>query len=612
MHKILPIVIALLVAACTSNQNTPAAGETSGTAAESARLTSYLDAEYEKELAMSPEDLTSQGRKEQYDKLDDYSEAGEDRKLEWRRKSVADMKSSFDYNRLDFDARTSYDIWSQELERAERRKTFRHHPYLFVRGGPHTGFPQFLINFHRVDDKRDMEAYIARLSATSVALDQLLTRAKAAAADGIRPPAFAFAQALDEVKRVTSGAPFTPGADSALLSDVKTKIAALSKTGKVTSDEAAALTAAAAKTLTGEVKPAYERIARWLESDRKNASANAQGASALPDGADYYASALFLQTTTTMTAEEIHALGLSEVARLRAEMESIKNRVGFTGTLADLFAFMRKDRQFYFPNTDEGRTAYLALAEQYLGDMQKKLPEYFGLLPKAALVVKRVEAFREEPGGAQHYFGATPDGSRPGIFYVHLSDMTAMPKYQLETIAYHEGVPGHHLQISIAHERTGLPKFRTQYGYGAFAEGWGLYAESLGKEMGFFTDPYSDFGRVAGEIWRAIRLVVDTGMHAKGWSEEQAVEYFLANSPQPETAVRSEIRRYLVNPGQATSYKIGMMTIQRMRDEARKALGPKFDDRTFHDIVLGGGSVPLPVLETRVRTWIAGSQSAAN
>ena len=259
----------------------------------------------------------------------------------------------------------------------------------------------------------------------------------------------------------------------------------------------------------------------------------------LPDGANYYTTALFLQTTTTMTAEEIHTLGLAEVARLRAEMEAVKARVGFKGTLDEFFKFMRSDRQFYFPNTDQGRADYLLLAEKYLGDMQMKLPEYFGLLPKAGLIVKRVESFREEPGGAQHYFGGTPDGSRPGIFYAHLSDMNAMPKFQLEDVAYHEGVPGHHLQISIARERTGLPKFRTQYGYAAFGEGWGLYAESLGKEMGFFADPYSDFGRLAGEIWRAVRLVVDTGLHSKDWTEEQAVQYFLANSPQPERSVRS-------------------------------------------------------------------------
>jgi uncharacterized protein (DUF885 family) len=608
----LSVAVVLAVCSCGGGNRNVATDTATGTpAAEGARLTAYLDAEYEKELAMSPEDLTSQGRKEQYDKLDDRSEAAEDRMLEWRRKSVADMKSAFDYDLLDDDAKTSYDVWSQELDRAERRKAFHRHRYIFARGGAHTGLPQFLINFHRVDDRGDMEAYISRLSLVDTALDQLLDRARAAAADGIRPPAFSFTQAIDEVKRITAGAPFTRGPDAPLFADAKTKIAALEDSGKITADDATALTASASKALTTDLKPAYDRLSAWLESDRKNASASAQGVSALPDGTNYYNTTLFLQTTTTMTADEIHALGLAEVARIRAEMEAIKATVRFTGTLNEFFAFMRTDRQFYFPNTDEGRAAYLAMAEKYLGDMEKKLPEYFGILPKAGLMVKRVEPFREEPGGAQHYFGGTPDGSRPGIFYAHLSDMNAMPKFGLEDVAYHEGVPGHHLQISIAQERTGLPKFRTQYAYTAYIEGWGLYSEALGKEMGFFTDPYSDFGRLAGEIWRAIRLVVDTGMHAKGWSEAQAVDYFLANSPQPEAAVRSEIRRYLVNPGQATSYKIGMLTIQRLRDQARNALGGRFDYRAFHDVVLGGGSVPLPVLEGRVRRWITASTSGS-
>lgn len=605
--RTLPLALTLLLSGCSNGNHGTIDTAHASQNADSARLTSFLDAAYETELAKSPERLTNLGRKEQYDKLDDRREAALDRTLEWRRRSVADMKSMFDYNLLNDDAKTSYDIWAQELDRAERRNAFRRHTYIFTRGADHTGLPQFLINFHRVDDKRDMEAYISRLSLLDDALDELLVRARAAAADGIRPPAFASAQVIDEVQRVTTGAPFTRGPDAPLFADAKAKIASLAKDNKITMQEARALTDAVSKALTTEVKPAYERVLGWLEADRKHASKDARGAGSLPDGANYYTTALFLQTTTTMTAEDTHTLGLAEVARLRAEMEALKSRVGFTGTLDEFFQFMRTDRRFYFPNTDQGRVDYLALAEKYLGEMQKKLPEYFGLLPKARLIVKRVEAFREEAGGAQHYFAGTPDGSRPAIFYAHLSDMNMMPKFQLEDIAYHEGVPGHHLQISIARELTGLPKFRTQYGYTAFAEGWALYAESLAKEMGFFTDPYSDFGRLTGDMWRAIRLVVDTGLHAKGWTEEQAVHYFLANSPQPEGSVRAEIRRYFVNPGQATSYKIGMITIQKLRDEARQVLGKTFDYRAFHDVVLGGGSVPLPVLEGRVRQWIAAS-----
>jgi uncharacterized protein (DUF885 family) len=305
-----------------------------------------------------------------------------------------------------------------------------------------------------------------------------------------------------------------------------------------------------------------------------------------------------------MTADQIHEFGLKEVARIQAEMEAVKQKTGFKGTLREFFTFMRTDAQFFFPDTDEGRETYLKTSRDHLAFIKGRLPEYFGILPKADLVVKRVEPFREQPGAAQHYFQGTPDGSRPGVYYAHLSDMKAMPTHEVEVIAYHEGNPGHHMQISIAQELTGVPKFRTQAGFTAYSEGWGLYAERLAKEMGAYKDPYSEFGRLSSEIWRAIRLVLDTGIHVKGWSEQQAVDYFVANSPAAEGAIRSEVQRYFVMPGQATAYKIGMQKILDLRDRAQKALGPRFDVRGFHDTVLGGGAMPLELLERRVAAWI--------
>lgn len=550
---------------------------------------------------MNPEELTSQGRKDHYSELTDRSEAHADRVLAWRRGSVAMMKARFDPTKLDEDARTSFEIWDLELTRAEKRRAFRHHGYIFARGGAHTGLPNFMINFHRVDQRSDMDAYIARVAKIGAAIDQLLVRAQASSAAGVRMPRFAYDQATDEVARVTVGAPFTDAPDCALFADGKAKIASL----KLDAAQSQTLTTKLSGAMTSQMKLAYERLSLWLKTDATRASAEAHGAGSLPNGAAYYETQLYLQTTTTMTAEQIHQLGLSEVARIRIEMEAVKARTGFTGPLADFFVFMRTDKRFYLPNTDAGRAQYLKLADGYLSAMKAALPRYFGRLPKADLIVKRVEAFREEPGGAQHYFAGTPDGSRPGIFYAHLSDMNAMPTYQLENIAYHEGLPGHHMQISIAQELTGIPKFRTQYSYTAYVEGWGLYAEALSKEMGFDTDPYNDFGRLSGEIWRAIRLVLDTGIHAKGWSEQQAVDYFTANSAQPATAIKSEVRRYIVTPGQATCYKIGMLKLQALRDQARGRLGAKFDYRSFHDAVLTGGSLPLPVLEGRIDRWIA-------
>jgi len=602
-------VIALLTVACgsggPSTAPVPATPSADVIAHNSAVLTTYLDQEFEKELQQSPEWLTSLGRKEHADTLDDRSETAMEARLAWRRQSVAKMKATFDPATLDEEARTSFDIWAQQLDAQEKQFRFRRQSYIFVNGGDQSGLPNFLINMHRVSEKADAVAYIARLNAVATALDQDLERARLAANANLRQPRFAYDQAMRESKNVIAGEPFSRGPDSPLWSDIKTKIAALRKQGKVSDAEATQLQADAKTALLGSVKPAYERLITWLTDDRAKTPEQSRGVSFLTDGAAFYDAQLSIQTTTSKTADEIHALGLSEVARIHAELEQVKTRVGFTGTLPEFFAFMRTSPQFYLPDTDAGRAQYLKTAEDYLGAMEGRLPEWFGILPKAKLAVKRVEPFREEPGGAQHYFAGTPDGSRPGTFYAHLSDMKAMPLYELETVAYHEGVPGHHLQISIAQERTGIAKFRTQYGFTAYQEGWGLYAEWLAKQKGFFTDPYSDFGRLNAEMWRAVRLVIDTGIHAKGWTEDQAVEYFAANTSKPDAAMRSEVRRYFVWPGQATCYKIGMMELQRLRAQAASELGARFDDRAFHDVVLGGGAMPLPVLQGRVERWVA-------
>jgi uncharacterized protein (DUF885 family) len=581
-------------------------------AKNSADLVAYLDAEYEEELQRSPQEMTSQGRTDRYGELDDRSEAAGDEELDWRRQSVADMKAKFDPAALSEDARLSYEIWELELARAEEAIKWRRNRYIFGRGNATTGIPNFLINQHRVDEKSDIEAYISRVAQIDDALDQLLARAKAAQVDGVHMPGFTYDQSLDEVRRVTAGAPFTSGRDTALFADGKTKIAALQSAGKITADEARAFETQLVAAMKDQMKPAYDRVAAFIAEDKPSGQKpDRQGALALPNGAEFYTASLRLMTTTDMTADEIHELGLSEVARLRGEMEQVKEQTGFTGALEEFFVFMRTNKQFLLPNNDAGAAEYIRLAEGHLADIKAKLPEYFGILPKADLIVKRVEPFREQPGGAQHYNSGTPDGSRPGIFYAHLSDMNAMPTYQLENIAYHEGLPGHHMQISIQQELTGLPTFRTQYGYTAYSEGWGLYSEALAKEMGMYeNDPYNDFGRLSGEIWRAIRLVVDTGIHAKGWTQQQAEDYFIANSAQPAAAIKSEIERYILNPGQATAYKVGMIRIQKMRDKARAELGAKFSYPAFHDQILGGGALPMPVLEAKIDRWIEKQKAA--
>ena len=592
----------LALAAC--GDPAPAAPTVEEIAKASADINAWFDVEYEEELQMSPIGLTFQGRKDQYDKLDDYSEAATDRKLEWRRASVAEMKEKFDPAKLDEEARTSFDIWALSLDMEEKAAKFRRSPYIFVKDGPHVFLPQFVMQFHEVSEKSDMDAYVSRIGEVGRAIDQSLELAKLAAAEGNRAPRFAYDETVTQSTNVITGAPFGAGPDSPIWADVKSELSKLQDGGSITAAEARGIETAAKAALIDKLKPAYERVIAWLKEDRPNTSEQAQGAAALKDGVAFYDNALAQQTTVAMTAAEIHDLGLAEVKRIHGEMEKIKEQVGFKGTLLEFFDFMRTSPQFQLPNNDEGRAQYIKMSEDYLAAMTAKLPEYFGILPKAQLVVKRVEAFREEAGGAQHYFPSTPDGSRPGVYYAHLSDMKSMPTYSMEAIAYHEGVPGHHMQIAIAQELQGIPKFRTQYGYTAYAEGWGLYSEALSKDMGFYKDPYSDMGRLGAEIWRAIRLVVDTGIHSKGWSEQQAVDYFLANGPTPRGAVESEVKRYIVWPGQATAYKIGMIRIQELRAMAQKELGDKFTMAGFHDTVLGGGMLPLPVLEQRVKRWV--------
>lgn len=577
---------------------------------ETQRLNVWLDEQYAEQLEASPMTKTSLGDKTDYDKLDDFSLAAEQRDLEWLRDSVSTMQSEFDYAELNDDGKLSYDMWKFSLERVEAGVPYRQHGYIFGRGGPHAYLPNFLINFHRVDTVADLDAYVSRLKEIDRVFAQLLERSRAASAAGIRQPRFGYDFALAEIERVTAGAPFSnsdSSPNSPLWTDLQSKTTALIDEGLLSAEEAQVYSQQIQALLAGEVKTAYEEVAAWLREDRELASEEAQGVWALPDGEAFYNYRLAQMTTVDLTAEEIHQIGLDEVARIQGEMETIKQQVGFDGSLQEFFTFMREDEQFYFPNTDEGRQDYLDLNNQYLDAIALKLPDYFGRLPKAALEVRRVEAFREQAGGAQHYSAGTPDGSRPGVFYSHMSDMSTLPIFQLEDVAYHEGSPGHHMQISIQQELEDVPRFRTQYRTTAYTEGWGLYSEWLAKEMGGFEDPYSDFGRLGGEIWRAIRLVVDTGIHSKRWTEEEAVQYFLANSPQAEGAVRSEIKRYIATPGQATAYKIGMLKIQEVRLNAEQALGESFDIREFHDIVLGAGALPLPLLEARVDRWITES-----
>jgi len=602
-------LIALLLAACGGDapqSAAPAAQE--AVVSESDRINAWFAEKNEERLMYSPLELTTLNRKDMYDQIDDFSQEGIREFLAWHAGTIEEMQSEFDYDALDLEAKTSWDTWIYMYERNNGINQFASQFYEFEQmDGSHSLFPTFLINYHKVDTEADMQAYISRIIQVERALGQELEKGQANAERGVRAPRFAYEIVIDESRKIISGAPFdnTVENDSAIWADVKAKIAALVEAGEIDDAAAGALTDGARAALLDHYQPAYQAVIDWLSQDIDNTDPEPRGVWALPEGEAYYNQLLSYYTTTDMTAAEIHQIGLDEVARIMAEMEAVKAQVGFNGEFLAFLDAVSSDQQFFYPNTEEGRQRYIDETNAYYDFIRAKLPEYFGILPKAGLVVKRVEAFREQDGAPAHYNQSSPDGETPGTYYVHMSAMSANPTYEMESTAYHEGIPGHHMQIAISLESTSIPAFRSQTWYNAYVEGWALYSESLALEMGAYEDPYSNLGRLSNEMWRAVRLVVDTGMHAMGWTKEEAVNYFAAHTLVPIESVVAEINRYLVIPGQATSYKIGMLKIQELREHAREALGEEFDIREFHDVVLGGGALPLDILDRRVNNYIA-------
>jgi uncharacterized protein (DUF885 family) len=570
-------------------------------------INAWFDTEYEELLQMSPLQLTTQGRKDRYGELDDMSEEAEDKKLIWMAESVAELTEKFPYESLSEQAKISYDLWIYQYEMEKADLEFRRMNYIFNQmTGAHSMLPSMIINYHKVDEAADMKALISRYKEMGRAINQLTERAKLQTKASVRPPKFAYEYVIQQSKALLLGQPFVDGVDinSAIWSDALAKIETLESSDKINTEQAEEFRTQAKANLVDSFQPAYADLIAWLESELSNLEEKPTGVSRHENGNALYAHKLKSSTSTALSADEIHQIGLKEVKRIQEEMLAIKKQVSFEGDLSEFFKFVNSNPQFFFPNTDEGRQAYLDESTAFLDEIKKKLPDYFGILPKADLVVKRVESFREQDGAPQHYNQGTPDGSRSGTYYVHLSDMNAMPKSTMEGVAYHEGSPGHHMQISIAQELESVPKFRTQLGFNAYVEGWALYSEELAKEMGQYENPYYDFGRLVNEIWRAIRLVVDTGIHSKGWTEAEAIQYFSENSSIAPGAIQAEVRRYMVMPGQATGYKIGMIKIQELRKMAEAELGDKFDLKGFHDTVLGGGALPLDLLEKVVKQWV--------
>lgn len=610
VYLLLSVILVSNFVSCTDStekNKTADLADSAAIAANSKSLNAFLDRVFDAKVDRDPMFQTQLGIKKDYGKWSDISDEHAQSELEHTRQDL-DSLHTFSSALLDDQAKISYRLFEYECQQTIDNFKWRFHDYpVNQMEGLHSAIPAFLINMHTIANEQDAEAYISRLNGIPALFDQLLVNLKIREDKGIIPPKFVFPYVVSDCKNVISGNPFEKSkSDNPLLEDFKSKLAKLDQLDAKRKEE---LIAQASTALLTAVKPAYEKLLTYWNELEKKATTD-DGAWKFPDGAAFYSAALKQTTTTDMTADEIHELGLKEVARIHEEMHKIMKKVNFRNdNLHDFFEFMRTDKQFYYPNTPEGREEYRVKAVKIIDDMKQELDKLFLTKPKADIEVKAVEPFREKSAGGAFYEDPAADGSRPGRYYINLYNMADQATYQMEALAYHEGIPGHHMQIATAMELKGIPKFRMHGGNTAYVEGWGLYSELVPKEIGFYQDPYSDFGRLAMELFRAARLVVDTGIHSKKWTREQALAYFKENTPNPEGDNKKEIERYIVWPSQATGYKIGMNKILELRESAKKTLGDKFDIREFHNVVLSSGPVPMNILEEMVNSWVAKKQA---
>ena len=563
-------------------------------------MNQWFDDRFSDELARSPMSQTSLGLKDTLTRLDDVSQQALDEEAALLRGWKQDLISTFDIDRLDQQTRLSYELFLYDIEDRLNTYELADHNYTFQHmTGPHSTLPAFLMNRHPITNVSEAEAFITRLTSVETYLGDYELRARVQADSGVLLPRFVYAKLIDTVQNIMTGAPFNEGPPSPLLRAFEEKVDALN----IGSAEKTRLKNPAINAITTHVRPAYQNLITMF-AQHEAISDDQDGVWKLPRGAEFYQSRLKHYTTTDMSPDEIHNLGLKDVARIQDEMRVIMNHIGYDGTLQEFFNFLRTDPQFRFPNNDGGRAQYIRDAAGYINVMRERLDELFIVKPQADIIVKRVEPFREATAFGAFYNQPSLDGSIPGTYYINLRDMAELPIYQMQALAYHEGIPGHHMQIAIGLELEGLPKFRSFGNHTSYTEGWALYAETIPAELGLYTDPYQDFGRLSMEIFRAIRLVVDTGIHSKKWTREQAVKYFLENSANSEGDIRAEVDRYIVWPGQATAYKIGMIKMQELRSHAEIELGEEFNIGEFHNIILSNGSMPLSALETLVNNWV--------
>ncbi len=568
---------------------------------QSDRLNVFFAETFEAELQRSPTTMTQLGRKDRYGEWDDLSDAATIEEARIAQVELDRLHSEFDYDALDGDAQISYRIFEFRNENRIASTNFYRQAYPVHQMFSFPSQSQVVLTrYHDVESVADAEAYISRLEGYEAVMAQLAVKIRDRTEFGVLPPAFTYPLVMETLEQNLTGAPFDDGEPSALWADFNEKVAAL----EISAKDRARLLARAESAMVGPMRRGFENVIAALREAIPLATHD-DGVWQVPNGDAYYAQRVNYYTQTDMTPDEIHEWGLRDVERLHNEMRVIMAEVGFEGTLQEFFEYLNTDPDNYYPDDDEGRAQFLADAEDMTEQVMAATPTFFNLLPEAPIEVRRVEPFREALGTIAHYSRPSADGSRPGIFYANLRTMSLWPKHTMEAITYHEGIPGHHFQIALAQELEGIPAFRT-FGFTntAYVEGWGLYSELVAYEMGFYQDPYSNFGRLATDLWRAVRLVVDTGLHNKRWTRDEAFSYMMENTPLGEGTVRAEINRYIVWPGQALAYRVGRQRILDLREEAQEALGDEFDIRTFHDAVLGSGAVPLPILEEIVRNYI--------
>lgn len=570
---------------------------------ETKKANEFFDKVFDDYVDRHPIDQSYLGIKKDQDKWNDISDEHEAAELEIVKSNLEKLKKDFSLEKLNEQGKLSYRIFEFNARQKIENFRWRFHNYpvnqLF---GLHSEIPSFLINIHQIEDTTDARAYISRLQKVGPLLDQLIKNVSARVEKGIVPPKYVFSKVMEDCKNITTGAPFEKTkVKSSLLDDFTNKVSKLSIDAELRTQ----LIKDAESALVDSVQPAYNKLVIYL-SNLESIATHDDGVWKFPEGNLYYQAALKQMTTTDMASDEVYTLGVKEVERIHGQMREIMKKVNFEGdSLPDFFKYMREDKKFYYPNDANGKAAYLKRTIEIIDTMRLSLNDLFITKPKAELIVKAVEPFREKSAAGAFYQEPAPDGSRPGIYYANLYDMSAMPNYEMEALAYHEAIPGHHMQLSIAQELQGIPKFRRYASnFIAYVEGWGLYSELIPKELGFYRDPYSDFGRLSMELLRAGRLVVDVGIHHKKWTRQQAIDYFMKNTPNSEIDCRREIERYIVMPGQATAYKIGMIKILDLRAKAKKELGAKFNIKEFHEEVLKYGALPLLMLEENIDLWI--------